>query len=157
MNPDQIIGGFAVGRKSSPPINHNNSSPTKSQKGGGSFAGFSVPRTNNTNGNSLIGEEKDDFKPAESFRNSLAEVAKGKLPSRIFNQAAPGAMPSAEYLSNKRGSVFHKAFESGGQVVKDFVPPVYPKSATSTNQLVKLFTDSFLTKDIDPKNHLILA
>ena len=60
-------------------------------------------------------------------------------------------------MKNKRGSVFHKAFESGGQVVKDFIPPVYPKPDASMQNLIKLFTDSFLTKGGDPKNHSVLA
>ncbi len=55
-------------------------------------------------------------------------------------------MPNLDYLKSKRGSVFHKAFESGGQVVKEFVPPVYPKPEASQEQLVALFTKSFLTK-----------
>jgi len=53
--------------------------------------------------------------------------------------------------------VFHKAFESSGQVLKDFVAPTYTKSNESQDQLVDLFTNSFLTKNIDQKNHLVLA
>jgi hypothetical protein len=79
-----------------------------------------------------IVEEDQDWKPVEQFRLSLAEVGKGKVNSRIFNQAAPGATPNAEYLNRKRGSVFHKAFESGAQVAKDFVAPTYPKSEEAT-------------------------
>ena len=37
------------------------------------------------------------------------------------------------------------------------MPPTYPKSETEMIQLVKLFTNSFLTKNIDPKNHTVLA
>ena len=98
----------------------------------------------------------EDFKPIEQFRLSLAEVAQGKLNSRVFNQVAPGFTPNAEYLKSKRSSVFHRAFESS-TAIKDFVPPVHPKSAEATAQLVKLFSSSFLTKQIDPKNHAVLA
>lgn len=37
------------------------------------------------------------------------------------------------------------------------MPPTYPKPIEELNQLVKLFTNSFLTKNIDPKNHEVLA
>lgn len=53
--------------------------------------------------------------------------------------------------------MFHKAFESGGQAIQEFKPPTYPKPEQSQAKLVELFTDSFLTKNIDPKNHLVLA
>ena len=74
-----------------------------------------------------------------------------------MSHASPGAMPNADYLKNKRSSVFHKAFESSGSVVRDFVPPVYSKPEASMKNLVKLFTESFLTKGGDPKNHTVLA
>jgi len=32
-----------------------------------------------------------------------------------------------DYLNRKRGSVFHKAFDSNGVGIKEFVAPVYPK------------------------------
>lgn len=35
--------------------------------------------------------------------------------------------------------------------------PEYPKPQASQAKLVELFTNSFLTKSIDPKNHLVLA
>lgn len=86
----------------------------------------------------------EQFKPCEQFRISLAEVAKTNNTSsnsRLFNQAAPSFAPpmNADYLKNKRGSVFHKAFESGGQMVKDFVPPVYQKPEACMIKLVNLF------------------
>lgn len=37
------------------------------------------------------------------------------------------------------------------------MPPTYPKPESSQAKLVELFTDSFLTKNIDPKNHVVLA
>jgi len=37
------------------------------------------------------------------------------------------------------------------------VPPVYPKPEAIQEQLVALFAKSFLTKNIDQKNHLVLA
>ena len=42
-------------------------------------------------------------------------------------------------------------------MVREFVPPVYPKPEVSMKNLVKLFTESFLTKGGDPKNHTVLA
>ena len=42
-------------------------------------------------------------------------------------------------------------------MVRDFVPPVIPKPEASMKNLVKLFTESFLTKGGDPKNHTVLA
>ena len=41
--------------------------------------------------------------------------------------------------------------------MKNFVPPVYIKSESDETKLVKLYTTSFLTKSIDPKNHIVLA
>lgn len=58
---------------------------------------------------------------------SLAEVSRQKFSSRIFNQADPAKAPDPSYLNRKRSSVFHKAFESREQVMKDFVPPVHAK------------------------------
>lgn len=37
------------------------------------------------------------------------------------------------------------------------MPPVFEKPESSQARLVELFTNSFLTKTIDSKNHLILA
>ena len=101
--------------------------------------------------------EEKEFKPVDQFRISLNEVVKVKQNNRIFNQTAPGFIPNQEYLKEKRGSVFHKAFESDGKAIKDFVPPVYPKSDTNLDILIKLFTSSFLTKNLDQKNHVVLA
>lgn len=42
-------------------------------------------------------------------------------------------------------------------MVRDFVPPVYPKPEASMKNLVNLFSESFLTKGGDPKNHTVLA
>lgn len=100
--------------------------------------------------------KQEEFKAVDQFRASLAEVTKTNPKSRIFNQAAPGAIPNADYLNRKRGSVFHKAFDSGA-AIKDFVPPTYQKEPEAEKNLVALFTDSFLTKNIDSKNHQILA
>ena len=83
-------------------------------------------------------------------------MLKSKASSRIFNQTAPGFAPDAEYLKSKRSSVFHRAFQDDA-AIKDFVAPVYPKPQASLNSLVKLFTTSFLTKNIDQQNHLVLA
>lgn len=41
--------------------------------------------------------------------------------------------------------------------MKEFVPPVYPKPNESLEKLESLFQTSFLTKDIDRKNHTVLA
>ena len=100
--------------------------------------------------------KQEEFKAVDYFRISLAEVTKTNPKSRIFNQAAPGATPNAEYLNKKRSSVFHKAFDSGA-AIKEFVPPVYPKPQPTEQKIVQLFTNSFLTKNIDRKNHLVLA
>ncbi len=83
--------------------------PSSSLKG--SFQGFQM-------------NKQEDFKAVDQFRISLAEVTKTNPKSRIFNQAAPGATPNADYLNKKRSSVFHKAFDSGA-AIKEFVPPVY--------------------------------
>ena len=64
-------------------------------------------------------------------------------------------IPSKAYLNNKRSSVFHKAFES--QQLQDFKAPEYPKSPEQTAQLEELYTHSFLTKTLDPKQHTVLA
>lgn len=125
----------------------------------GGFGGNDKKRTSSLPSNNFtpFGASQEAFKPVEQFRMSLAEVAKGKINSRVFNQTAPGATPNADYLKTKRGSVFHKAFESSGQVLKDFVAPTYPKSEESERALVDLFKTSFLTRNTDPKNHLVLA
>lgn len=115
----------------------------------GSFAGFSMHQSSDH-------QQNHEFKPVDQFRNSLNEVIRGRLNQRIFNQAKPGFTPNAEYLKNKRGSVFHRAFESDA-AIKDFVAPVYPKSEANLKSLVQLFTNSFLTKNIDSKNHLVLG
>jgi cAMP-dependent protein kinase regulator len=65
-------------------------------------------------------------------------------------------IPNQEYLKQKRGSVFHKAFECGSQAAK-FVPPVHEKQDEDTQRLVDLFKNSFLTKNIDEKEHKTLA
>lgn len=52
--------------------------------------------------------------------------------------------------------MFHRAF-ANDQDIKDFVPPVYPKSEDSLKSLEQLFSNSFLTKDLDQKNHFLLA
>jgi len=102
----------------------------------------------------------------EQFKQSLAEVINGKIDDRpdanlsIKPENLPKlilATPNAAYLNTKRGSVFHRAFDSGGQAIKEFVPPVYPKPEESQTKLIELFTNSFLTKSIDSKNHLVLA
>ena len=86
----------------------------------GSFAGFSMNQsTENLNNN-----DKKVFKPVDQFRLSLNEVVRTRGNSRIYNQAAPGFTPNVEYLKNKRGSVFHRAFEND-KAIKDFVPPVH--------------------------------
>ena len=109
----------------------------------GSFANFSMHQSSEN-----LHAEHKVFKPVDQFRRSLNEVVKSKANSRIFNQAAPGFMPNADYLKNKRSSVFHRAFQND-QSIKDFVAPVYPKSETNLKSLVQLFTNSFLTKNID--------
>jgi len=55
----------------------------------------------------------EEFRAVEQFRISLAEVTTNKFNSRIFNQNALASTPNMDYLKSKRGSVFHKAFESG--------------------------------------------
>lgn len=65
-------------------------------------------------------------------------------------------MPNQDYLKNKRGSVFHKAFESGKDATS-FVPPVHQKQEEDTEKLTDLFKNSFLTKNIDEKEHKTLA
>ena len=117
----------------------------------GSFANFSIHQSSEN----LHGEQRV-FKPVDQFRRSLNEVVRSKANSRIFNQAAPGFAPDAEYLKNKRSSVFHRAFQSDQQI-KDFVAPVYPKPDADLKSLVELFSTSFLTKNIDQQNHLVLA
>lgn len=91
------------------------------------------------------------------FRHSLAEVVKGKFNARIFNHAAPSTIPDQAYLKRKRSSVFHKAFESSGQVMREFVPPVHQKSQANQDRLVDLLKTSFLTKGMEEKNLLVLA
>ena len=53
--------------------------------------------------------------------------------------------------------MFHKAFESDGKAIKDFVAPAYPKSQANLEKLTDLFTSSFLTKNLDAKSHTVLA
>ena len=67
-----------------------------------------------------------------------------------------GGGPSPDYLRRKRGSVFHRAF-TNSDAIKNFTPPVYQKSATSLQSLEQLFSNSFLTKGVDHKNHQVLA
>jgi len=58
-------------------------------------------------------QEEQDFKAIAQFRISLAEVCKGRLDNRIFNQTNK-AIPNAAYLKRKRSSVFHRAFDPSG-------------------------------------------
>jgi CRP-like cAMP-binding protein len=61
-----------------------------------------------------------------------------------------------DYLKNKRPSVFHKAFETGHQAAQ-YVAPIHPKDANETERLLKLFTGSFLTKNLDHSQLRTLA
>ena len=113
--PGMNYGNFGADKKrtASLPINNFVS------KGSGSFTNFTMNQN-----------APEEFKAVEQFRLSLAEVTTNKLNNRIFNQSAAAATPNLDYLKSKRGSVFHKAFESG-QAIKDFVPPTYPKPEAS--------------------------
>ena len=113
-----------------------------------------------------MGTENKVLKPIDQFRISLTEVSTGKYKGpvgSVFGKAAggPTSIPprnlKSNYLEKKRNSVFHKAFNSDSQQLKNFVPPVYVKSGSDETRLVKLYTSSFLTKNIDPKNHIVLA
>ena len=65
-------------------------------------------------------------------------------------------MPSRDYLNQKRGSVFHRAFKST-ESIKDFKAPIVEKSQADIDALCKLFSTSFLTKELDHSQHVILA
>ena len=59
---------------------------------------------------------KMTFNPVDQFRVSLSEVM-GLKPNehdKIYKNTVAGLnMPNQDYLKSKRGSVFHKAFDSG--------------------------------------------
>ena len=99
------------------------------------------------------------FNPVDQFRVSLSEVM-GLKPNehdKIYKNTVAGLnMPNQDYLKSKRGSVFHKAFDSGAQA-STFVPPVHAKDQKDTDKLIKLFNSSFLTKNIEPKEMITLA
>lgn len=117
--------------------------------GGSSFGAFKMPGSS-----AVVG--KPTFNAIEQFKNSLANVlAAGVKPAedyeRIYRNSIPNAnLPSMDYLKTKRPSVFHRAFESGQQA-QQYVAPVHPKEAAQTERLLKLFTNSFLTKNLDLK------
>ena len=56
----------------------------------------------------------------------------------------------------KRSNVFHRAFETE-QNVENFIAPTYQKSVEDTRALTELFKTNFLTKHIDPSQHVVLA
>lgn len=97
--PGMNYGNFGADKKrtASLPVNNFVS------KNSGSFSNFTMNQQN----------APEEFKAVEQFRLSLAEVTTNKLNNRIFNQSAAAATPNLDYLKSKRGSVFHKAFESG--------------------------------------------
>jgi hypothetical protein len=87
------------------------------------FGGFTMAGTASKTVNKLT------FNPVDQFRVSLSEVM-GLKPNehdKIYKNSVAGLnMPNQDYLKSKRGSVFHKAFDSGAQA-STFVPPVHAK------------------------------
>lgn len=105
----------------------------------------------------------EKFNPLTQLRSSLIYVlnAVGKGSEdfeRLFyrNSVPNKNMPPVEYLKAKRSSVFHKAFDSGQQAAQ-YVAPIHPKNANETERLLKLFTVSFLTKNLDHQQLKTLA
>lgn len=71
---------------------------------------------------------KMTFNPIDQFRLSLSEVM-GLKPNehdKLYKNSAAGINMPQDYLKNKRGSVFNKAFDNHAQA-SIFVPPVHPK------------------------------
>ena len=131
------------------------SNSTGSAFGASKFGGFTMPGTN-----SRFTNNKLNFQAMEQFKHSLAEVLGGKPnehTEKIYKNSTAGInMPNMDYLKTKRGSVFHKAFDDKQQL-STYVPPVHAKDDDDTNKLMKLFTSSFLTKNIEQREMKTLA
>ena len=107
-------------------------------------------------GKPIPNEQSSPFKPVEQFRTSLSEVARSNMHNlRLYQNAVPSAMPDMAYLKTKRTSVFHRAFES--KDIENFKPPIYEKTREEIESLTELFKTSFLTKNIDSSQHIVLA
>lgn len=100
------------------------------------------------------------FVPKTQFLESLKEVfqlkeADQNQNTNIYLSAAPATGPGADYLKQKRQSVFHKAFDKNQ--IKNFKPPVHEKSDADKQSLIKAFEKSFLTKNLETSQHEVLA
>ena len=82
----------------------------------------------------------------------MAEVSKiggSAKQKRLFSNApTDNKMPDRVYLDRKRGSVFHKAFDSK-ETVANFKAPVYEKKQSDIDELIAMLKTSFLTKGLD--------
>ncbi len=115
------------------------------------FGNFSIKGASHGN------DQQASFKPLEQFKLSLAEVSRSSKESKwLYHNAPPNSVPDKDYLKAKRTSVFHRAFESKDNV-ENFKAPIYEKSHEDLDSLKELFKTSFLTKNIDASQHIVLA
>lgn len=113
---------------------------------GGAFGNFKM-------GSEMAGAA---FDAEQQYKSSLCEVLDStKVNSRIFTNATKVITPPTEYLNRKRGSIFQKNVELNS--IGKFVAPVFEKSQSDTENILKLLQDSFLTKHLTDNDRQTLA
>lgn len=65
--------------------------------------------------------------------------------------------PSAQYMGRKRNSVFAATQLRSKREVQEFKPPVYPKSPEEEAELIAQLKKSFLTKNLNEQQVLVIA